>query len=51
MKKVLFTAILLVVLGSLSWGAEIEFADSYESALKLAAEKDQNVLVTFYTDW
>jgi hypothetical protein len=42
--------ILLLGVGVIS-GKEIEFAENYETALQLAGEKDQQLLVTFYTDW
>ena len=49
-KLIVFLAILMLGTG-LTLAKEIKFAENYETALKIAAEKDQQVLITFYADW
>lgn len=45
-------AILLFLFGAAAVpAAEIPFVDTYENALKVAAEKNRNILITFYADW
>ncbi len=51
MKKKTILLVMMLFLAGLVFGSEIEFVDTYGNALKLAAERDQQVLVTFYTDW
>ena len=43
------TAGLIILIGAAPVPAEI--ADSYEEALKMAAEHDVPVVLDFYTDW
>lgn len=49
-KPAIILFILLLGAGVIS-GKEIEFTENYEAALQSADEKNQQLLVTFYTDW
>jgi len=51
MKKMMTAFLLLVLLTGTVGAAQIEFAASYDSALQIAAAKNQDVLITFYADW
>ena len=51
MKKITIMAAILLLAAGLIGAKEIDFAENYDAALKLAVEKNQKVLITVSTDW
>jgi len=51
MKKTALIVLLLLACASLASANEVAFVDNYDQALKIAGEKSQNMLITFYADW
>lgn len=51
MKKAMTAFLLLALLAGTAGAAQIEFAASYDSALQVAAAKNQDIVITFYADW
>jgi hypothetical protein len=51
MKKTALIFLALFLCSALVSANEISFVDTYDQALKLAGEKSQNMLITFYADW
>ena len=51
MKKVFGLFIVMLLLGFSGVSAGIYTADDYTTALAHAGEKDQHIMIKFYTDW
>jgi hypothetical protein len=51
MKKIALAILLFLFESAAVLAGEIQFVDTYENALKIAAEKNRNILITFYADW
>jgi hypothetical protein len=50
MRKATVTLLLLLVCATLAPANEVAFVETYDEALRLAGEKSQNLLITFYSD-
>ena len=50
MKKLTAAILFIVIFATMGMTSEIAFIDGYDNALKTAAAKSQNVLITFWSD-
>ena len=51
MKKTTAAVFLLLFLAGMAMAQQIAFVDTYDNALKAAGEKQQDMVITFHTDW
>lgn len=51
MKKSLSVLVMILLVGFSGLSAGIYTADDYKTALSQAGEKNQNIMITFYTEW
>ncbi len=51
MKQIAAVVLALLLCGALVSAKEIAFVDGYANALKMAQERNQPILITFYADW
>lgn len=51
MKKAFGLLMMILLVGFSGLSAGIYTADDYNTALSQAGEKNQNIMITFYTDW
>lgn len=50
MRKISAVILMVIVGATMAMANEIAFIDGYDSALKIAAAKNQNILITFWSD-
>ncbi len=50
MKNLTAAILFIIVIATIGMASEIAFNDGYDNALKVATDKSQNILITFWSD-